>query len=574
MLPAMLHRLVFFVLLLGGVLCTSTWANPLSLADANADTPLGAHASYLKETGAPLSLDEIVAAHAAGKFTAATSPILDFGIGSPPVWVRLGIVNPGMEPVVRRLLIENSWQDQIDIHFLAANGKTLHHQMGDTFTFASRAIRSRYFSADYRFAPGTTDIYLRVVAADPVVLPIYIDSPAAIEAREASQSYRYGFLYGYLIALMGYNFLLFIGLRDKRNLSYAMYIGMFVLMNIAYTGHGFAHVWSEHVVIQRWTIPILMVLDSTCGLVFARYFLDTPRNFPRAHKLMLWVSCLFMAALAFSMLLSEDQGAAIFIAFTYILIFSIAMPMLGVMALRAGYRFSRYFLFATLSSTISAAVTALAVMGLIEYSDLKYRAIEFGMLIDATLLALALGSQFRSIQAEKQVAEQQAATDPLTGLYNRRSFLELARPLWSNAKRYERSLSLLMVDIDHFKMINDTHGHVAGDDAILAVTQVLSAAVREGDIVARWGGEEFLVLLPETSLDSAVALAERLRKTIADIRLPMGQTEISFTVSLGVANSSGKESLDRVITEADHFLYKSKRAGRNQVSSALAATFA
>ncbi|MBI2309251.1 MAG: GGDEF domain-containing protein [Rhodocyclales bacterium] len=568
-LTAAFRRLLFAACLLAGGTPASA-IPPLPLHEIAPNQALGTQAAYLKESSTPLTLAKAAAERAAGRFTASDAPILAFGIGSAPVWIHLGIANPGPEAQLRRLLIENTWQDRIDIHFVGPDGQSESHRVGDTRPFAERPVASRFFAADHRFAPGTTDIYLRVESADPIVLPLFLGPPQAIAEREQKQGYRYGFLYGYLLALLAYNLLLFVALRDKRQLSYAGYIAMFVLANVAYTGHGFAHLWGEHVALQRWVIPTLMMAFSASGLVFARYFLDTPEHFPRAHKAMLWSGSGFLAAYALSLVVSDNQAGAILIAFVATNLFSLAMPVLGVAAVVAGHRFSRYFLFATLASAIGAAVTALSVLGLIAYSDLRYRAVEIGMLIDATLLALALGSQFRSLKAERALAQRLAARDPLTDLYNRRSFLEQARPLWSAARRHARELSLIMVDIDRFKSINDTHGHAAGDDAIVAVAQALNASVRAEDIVARWGGEEFLVLLPDTPLDAAVALAERLRRTIEDTRLPMADGELRFTVSLGVANSEGKESLDRLITAADHFLYQSKHRGRNQVSSELA----
>lgn len=543
---------------------------PLSLPTQPAHQALGLHADYLREGSVPLDVAQAAAAHAAGRFTASTAAMLSFGIRSAPVWIHLAVDNAAPQAQVRRLLIENSWQDRIDLHFLGPDGAHVQQRLGDSLPYAERPVPGRHFAADHRFAPGVTHVYLRVEAADPIVLPIYLTTPEAVAERRQAHGYRYGFLYGYLLALMGYNLLLFLGLRDKRHLAYAAFIALFVLTNIAYTGHGYAYLWGGSPTLQRWIIPILMLLYAAAGLAFARYFLDTPSAFPKTQRAIARGSAGFLAALAASCLFFADQGAAILVAFVGVSLFSLVMPTLGAMAVYARHRYSRYFLFATVASTLGTAVTTLSVLGLIPFSAFGFQAVEIGMVIDATLLALALGSRFRTIQAERQSAERLAARDPLTDLYNRRSFLELARPLWSGSRRHGHALSLIMVDIDHFKAINDTYGHAAGDDAITAVARVLTDSVRAEDIVARWGGEEFLVLLPETRLDAAVALAERLRAGIAETYVAMSGQEIRFTVSLGVAGSGDKESLDRLITEADHFLYQSKHSGRNQVSSELA----
>jgi len=240
-----------------------------------------------------------------------------------------------------------------------------------------------------------------------------------------------------------------------------------------------------------------------------------------------------------------------------------------VLSFRSGYRYSRYFLFASIASMAGATITDLAVWGYIPFNEWTYRAVEIGMLVDATLLALALTYQLRSLQLEHKLAEQRAARDPLTGLDNRRSFLEKALPAWSTAQRNQRDLSAILLDLDHFKSVNDQHGHAMGDQALVATARVLADSAREGDIVSRWGGEEFLLLLPETRLEAALAMAERLQKRIAAIQLQSREGGIRLTASFGVAQKDLHENLDSLIADADRHLYRAKTGGRNRISSAL-----
>jgi diguanylate cyclase (GGDEF)-like protein len=193
------------------------------------------------------------------------------------------------------------------------------------------------------------------------------------------------------------------------------------------------------------------------------------------------------------------------------------------------------------------------------------------MLFDATLLALALGYQFRVGQEERLRAERLAQLDPLTGLNNRRAFYEKTSPLWSQAIRHGHDTSVMLLDIDRFKQINDVHGHAHGDDVLRATAVVLRESVREGDIVARWGGEEFIVFLPETGRQEAMALAERLRTAIAAQRVPCKTGEISATASFGIAQVESRHfTLDALIASADVCLYQAKQQGRNRVAGCLA----
>ncbi|OIR06568.1 phytochrome-like protein cph2 [mine drainage metagenome] len=522
----------------------------------------------MREAGAPLTLDEAISKDLSGAFTVGSSPILTFGINSNPVWIRLSVTNPSVDSLNRQLLIENSWLDHLDVYFVRDHQLINKYSVGDSLPFLSRPIVGRFFSFNHAFDVGTTNIYLRVETPDPIVVPIFLLSSAAVAHRETMQGYSYGFLYGYLLALLAYNLLIFIGLRHKRHLLYAVFIAVFIVTNIAYTGHGFAWLWPENVTLQRWIIPVLMLVYGVVGLAFAKHFLNTRTNFPRAHKIATWACALFAALLVMA-IVADKQLYALLDAFVFVTFFSVMMLTLGLMSCYSGYRYARYFLFASIASMLGTGTTALSVWGFIPFNDWTYRAVELGMLIDATLLALALADQLRSIQLEWKLAEQLAARDPLTALNNRRAFLEKVQPIWSIAQRSKRDLSLIILDIDHFKSINDRYGHAAGDLALVAVSKLLADSARDGDVVARWGGEEFLILLSETKLEAAIIMAERLRVAISEINLPSGNNHITLTASFGVAYMDQHATLDALISEADGYLYQSKAKGRNLISSKL-----
>lgn len=162
---------------------------------------------------------------------------------------------------------------------------------------------------------------------------------------------------------------------------------------------------------------------------------------------------------------------------------------------------------------------------------------------------------------------QQATKDYLTGLSNRRYFMERGEAELAHARRYGHALSLLMIDIDHFKNINDTHGHKVGDIVLQQQANIMRSTFRTVDTIGRIGGEEFAVLLPETALQEAVIVAERLRQAVASADLAQATgLPLHFTISIGVAMLPSKEaSLDSLLILADTALYKAKQAGRNRI---------
>ncbi|HNV72455.1 MAG TPA: diguanylate cyclase, partial [Candidatus Ozemobacteraceae bacterium] len=161
----------------------------------------------------------------------------------------------------------------------------------------------------------------------------------------------------------------------------------------------------------------------------------------------------------------------------------------------------------------------------------------------------------------------QATTDSLTGLYNKKHFLQRLSEECARARRHRTDLSLLMLDIDHFKSFNDTHGHVIGDKVLLLVSRSLRDNVRVHDVCARYGGEEFAVILPQTPVEGAASLAEKLRKSIEQLPLRFGDKKLTITISVGVAgfDSLIMEKPATFVQYADESLYKAKHSGRNQV---------
>ncbi|MDR3365300.1 MAG: diguanylate cyclase [Clostridiales Family XIII bacterium] len=160
--------------------------------------------------------------------------------------------------------------------------------------------------------------------------------------------------------------------------------------------------------------------------------------------------------------------------------------------------------------------------------------------------------------------EEYAYRDPLTGLNNRRHFMELAQPAIGKAERMNESYYVLMLDLDHFKRVNDTHGHMAGDEVLRSCAAMIRKTLRGHDIVGRYGGEEFVVLITDAIQAEVVQLAERIRQNIATATIPYGDKDLRITISIGVAEREPEVDFEKIIDNADHALYIAKRK-RNKV---------
>lgn len=527
--------------------------------------PIGRWMGYLVEQDAPLSLIEAQAISDKRGFQQIRSDVPKFGIGARPVWLHLPMVNGESLPAKRRLQIETAWLDRIDVYHLHEGQLLAQWRAGDAEAGEQHPRAGLGYLFDLELPPGRNDLYLRIETPDPLVVPVRLLDAASAEALQSQHDRGYGLLYGCLLALIAYNAMLFIGLRERGYFEYTLYVASFVLLHLAYTGHAYAWLWPGQAAFQQFAIPLSMALTGSIGLRFASGFLDLRQHAPLAHRAVYTlIPCGVVPVVTATLL--QNQALAVLFSFIFIMLFSVVMVWLGVITVRHGQVAGAYFLAAVLAAMLGTATTAMAVWLGIPYTSITFHAAGWGVVIEGILLALGLAYRMRQHQAARREAEQLARIDPLTGLLNRRAFFEHALPIWSAAQRQQRPLALMMVDIDHFKLINDEHGHAVGDRALVAIAGLLVEACRSSDIAARWGGEEFIVLLAETDAPQAARMAERLRREIESLALCTALGESRLSASFGIAELSDHELLEDLINEADGWLYRAKQAGRNRVA--------
>jgi diguanylate cyclase (GGDEF)-like protein len=223
----------------------------------------------------------------------------------------------------------------------------------------------------------------------------------------------------------------------------------------------------------------------------------------------------------------------------------------------------------SLLDSLAAAVSQYAAdsEALFRQSQIRVLFVTAAMLIALTTEALFV---FRPLYFRIRTLVDMAQSDPLTGCFNRRSLLESAARDFSRTRRAGSPLSVILLDIDHFKLINDTYGHAAGDAVIRTLTEVVKNAIRTADLLGRMGGEEFVVFLPDTDTISALLVAEKLRCLLEQSVVKFEQHTIAFTASFGVAQMSEQDDDPLALIErADTQMYQAKHDGRNCVRSAI-----
>jgi diguanylate cyclase (GGDEF)-like protein len=235
------------------------------------------------------------------------------------------------------------------------------------------------------------------------------------------------------------------------------------------------------------------------------------------------------------------------------LLFSATAVTLPLFALRAIVAYFEIFQFSTPESSIAPNPVQLAIF--------------------VGMVALGMLGSMGFILMIKEKADHMvrslAMIDPLTGIFNRRAFMEMAEKEYATAQRNKLPLAVLMLDIDFFKKINDDHGHPAGDAVLVSITQILADGLRKQDTLGRFGGEEFCVLLPNTNEAGAMVLAEKMRRAVAETVLSASGNSLSVTISSGITVCQPgcavcKQSFQQLLNHADDALYQAKRNGRNQ----------
>lgn len=522
---------------------------------------------FLEDEKQPLNLTKAKAIFDRGDVITSTGDSVSLGIGVRPVWLSFYVNNDGMTDAQYRLSVETPWLDYIDTWLV--QGNKVHKQVsgGDAIPFYERPMQYRFYAFETDFPQGVTQVFMRVETRGPLAIPVRLSTVDEAQAGDIGAAYQYGILYGIMGSLALYNMILFFMIRRREYGLYALYLTGFVLNSLSYTGQLHTVITADlGVYFQDWLDNFLMLTYSVAGLHFARILLNTKYYAPKLNTLVVWVATAIPAAIVVCFIF-DWLVLSLILAFILNSSFALLFVVLGYYALKAKVPPAPLFLISSVTAATCIGISTMAVGGVLPYNSFTFKAIEVGMTFEAMFLAMILARQFRIVQQEKEIAEKFARLDALTGLNNRRGFEEKAEFLWRSAERTSKPLSLILLDIDNFKQVNDKYGHAHGDLVLTSLADCLQKQLRRSDLIARWGGEEFIVLLPECSLECAKVQAERLRREIEQLDISYEDEATQITASFGLVSKALITGNIEVMTkQADIALYSAKNNGRNRVS--------
>ncbi len=325
---------------------------------------------------------------------------------------------------------------------------------------------------------------------------------------------------------------------------------------------------------HAWNVPA--ALGGAVSCLFTREITDLRRFAPRAYRILGWLGVTFMLLAVANLAKVIGFGRWVAgIGNTVFLVTAVFTVVVVIAAWRRGSRAAGLFLIAW---GLLEGVT-IATAGSLLFADADPRLLYYGlplsMVAAAILVALSVADRLREQRRALTDAERRAQTDSLTGVLNRRSFVECLDAACLRARARGLPIALLFIDLDHFKSINDSFGHPAGDACLLAVIGPIQAELRQSDVIGRYGGEEFMVLLSSADAAAAHAIADRILQRVAELRIEGFGAPIRMTCSIGVAASDALGVWgEQLIRHADAAVYRAKSGGRNQVRMAAAAVAA
>ncbi len=420
--------------------------------------------------------------------------------------------------------------------------------------------------------PPTQPLYAHLASSssEPQYLSVSQGELQSTLALGAERARMIALTFGALLAVSLAALLIWFVLKDPLFILYATMFSLQALYVAYLSGQGFSWPWLSFAVPLdsfAWNVPV--GLSGAVACLFTREIADLKHFSPRVYAIFGWFAVAFVIITAANV--AKFIGLLPLVNIVGNIMFVIAAVFTVVVCLlawRRGNRAAGWFLiaWALLEGFTIAAALRFLMTSSVNSDSLDYYGLPLSMVAASILVALGVADRLRAQRVALSEAERRAQTDPLTGVLNRRSLIERLDAACARAKARGLPIALLFIDLDHFKQINDTFGHPAGDACLRAIIEPIHAELRQSDVIGRYGGEEFVVILSSADAAAATPIAQRIVERVADVRVPGFGNPISVTCSIGIAASDTLGIWgEPLLAQADAAVYVAKRSGRNQI---------
>jgi diguanylate cyclase (GGDEF)-like protein len=564
-----------------------------------------AHLSTAKESANSVHAESILQAE---QWAPCSKSDLALGYTDATLWLKLELNNTDLSNLTLLLDLYVSWLDRVHLYEFEGRNLVNVRNVELSLPFSEREIPSPNIMTALRIPAESERTFLVSISGKSSLL---VGGFLHSEYKAHEQQFLVHLINGgiiFSITLFSlYNLFIYISMRDSSYLYYVGYsVSMLFLLGTLY-GFNYQYFWPEFPRWNAFTFAATTQFTSILVVLFVRNFLNSKqvsRVLDGVLSLFLYGSVILLGlsipeltrsfAIQWSGPLATLGGPTVFLV--------------GFMAWWQGNSAGRSFTIAWSASLLSITMLGLMVMGFVQFRFWLFYACAFGVVLELALLSLALADKYQQMRQERNEATQQALlaekelasalrktaaeleyevqvrtadlrtakkaaenlarTDELTGMANRRSYFEQGEIVFNRAREEGVVYGILMLDIDHFKLVNDTYGHASGDVVIIKIAHVIEGLLPDDAVSGRIGGEEFGIILPAYTLDTVADVAEAIRERVEQTTVTLDESnELSITVSLGVSEYNLKDqSLDDTMARADMGLYRAKEEGRNRVS--------
>ncbi|MRJ42681.1 MULTISPECIES: sensor domain-containing diguanylate cyclase [unclassified Idiomarina] len=494
---------------------------------------------------------------------------VSLGTSAKSTWVRFQVVNPASAERDVFLQFPHAYHNK-SLGFYETDGKRLLRKAvidlnapeDNPYLYKGAGVFS------FQLAPGEQKtLYVHSVSYSHQWFELQLLDAFHSKQALVSSYTDSALIVGILIALVIYNLLLYFFASKRENIFYSLYLvsaAIWIALSYGLLS-GVFEVYGDTALqfhTSLMAFPIFLIL-------FMTEIFKTKLHHPTEHKFLQAMLALLVVAFVWSLF---DIQAALQPASSLAALMMVVTLSVGISLWLKGEVLARYFLIGHGFFVFFNALAVLYYKGMLGFHYVTSHGVGIGIMLEALMLAFIIAYRMKLLEDMKAVQEElklQAATDPLTRLYNRRFFYAEADYLLQRAQSEHYPVSILTLDIDRFKQVNDTFGHAIGDRILQELADILKGSVRESDIVARFGGEEFVILLNKCDFRAASKLAEQIRVAVTKHAIELSASEtMSFTISIGLTEVLlGKEQIDDAIHRADLALYSAKKAGRNRVEA-------
>lgn len=520
---------------------------------------------------------------------------VSFGYTPQAYWFRMHIAASDAD---RMLYLGYPLLDSIDAYFVR-NGQVIHTiSMGDQLPFAERPVHNKNFVVPVP-THAAHDVYIRVRTESSLRFPLELWEPLDFMEANQYQVAATGLYFGLLLCMVIYNLFNFLVTREISFLNYSAYTLSIGLLMAGLDGVGYQYLWPNWIWLQDRIVTMIGSIMIMFATLVTMGILQTKIHSITIHK---WLRR-FMAVYGITFVLSIFLPYATLIPFVLILAVVCSSFLLssGIVLWRRGLIYARIYTLALSALLGAICINALGYLGLFESVFVQRYAIMAASAFEVLLLSWALAIRFndgrkeqlalkeqinhqledmvsqRTVELERvmvrlqkanQELEQRSNEDGLTGLYNRRFLNQEFKREFRRCRRNGTHLTLMMLDIDHFKALNDSYGHLLGDQILMDLAHLLKRNLRRAsDTLYRYGGEEFTLLLPDTDEVGARDIAVKLATAVREHAFDTDHGPMHITVSIGVAVASPEvyDQPTQLLAAADEALYRAKGAGRDQI---------